>query len=205
MKFCIFTQPWANLLEHPCTYSLLGQHFSAVKGPARNLCNIATSTLCLVRPTRGLTHFTALSGHAGATALPLWPLLWGQHVHLARKEGGKPPSGIVHAEETCRGTSKGADTPSSIIPPPSYLQGRAKKNPAKFSDKCSVMAVGLCIGCLKLVGRRTAENFNMQEIFFIHPVQSDALSCLGDCVDMHAVCKVCLVSNMFFTTTLKLS
>ena len=43
--------------------------------------------------------------------------------------------------------------------------GSSKKNPAKFSDTCSVRAEGLCIGCLKLVGSRKAAISNMQELF----------------------------------------
>ena len=41
----------------------------------------------------------------------------------------------------------------------------SKKNPAKFSDTCSVRADGLCIGCPKLVGSKKAANSNMQEFF----------------------------------------
>ena len=48
-----------------------------------------------------------------------------------------------------------------------YVQGRAKKNLAKFSDTCSVRADGLCIGSPRLVGVRKAGNSNMQEFFCI--------------------------------------
>ena len=40
-----------------------------------------------------------------------------------------------------------------------------KKTLAKFSDTCSVMADGLCIGSPRLVGGRKAGNSNMQEFF----------------------------------------
>ena len=45
------------------------------------------------------------------------------------------------------------------------VQGRAKKNLAKFSDTCFVRADGLCIGSLRLVGGRKAGNSSMQEFF----------------------------------------
>ena len=45
-----------------------------------------------------------------------------------------------------------------------------QKNLAKFSDTCSVMAVGLRIGSPRLVGRRKAGNSNRQELFLRHPV-----------------------------------
>ena len=38
------------------------------------------------------------------------------------------------------------------------VQGRAKKNPAKFGDTCSVRADGLCIGCLGQWAERGREN-----------------------------------------------
>ena len=41
----------------------------------------------------------------------------------------------------------------------------SKKNPAKFSDTCSVRADRLCIGSPRLVGGRKAVNSNMQEFF----------------------------------------
>ena len=45
------------------------------------------------------------------------------------------------------------------------VQGRAKKNLAKFSATYSVRADGLCIGSPRLVGGRKAGNSNMQEFF----------------------------------------
>ena len=45
------------------------------------------------------------------------------------------------------------------------LTGSSKKNPAKFSDTCSVRADGLCIGCLGQWAERGRENSNMQEFF----------------------------------------
>ena len=41
----------------------------------------------------------------------------------------------------------------------------SKINTAKFGEGSSVMAVWLCIGCPRLVGRRKAGNSNMQELF----------------------------------------
>ena len=51
-----------------------------------------------------------------------------------------------------------------------YVQGRAKKNLAKFSDTCSVRADGLCIGSPRLVGGRKAGNSNKPD-FLHHSVQ----------------------------------
>ena len=45
------------------------------------------------------------------------------------------------------------------------IQGRAKKNPAKFGDTCSIRADELCIGCLGQWVERGRENLNMQELF----------------------------------------
>ena len=47
----------------------------------------------------------------------------------------------------------------------STYTGSRKKNPAKFSDTCSVRADGLCNGCPQLVGSSKAGNSNMQELF----------------------------------------
>ena len=46
-----------------------------------------------------------------------------------------------------------------------FVQGRAKKNLAKFNDTFSVRADGPCIGCPKLVGGRKAGNSNMLDFF----------------------------------------
>ena len=43
--------------------------------------------------------------------------------------------------------------------------GRSGKTLAKFGEGSSVMADGLCIGYPRLVGRRKAENSNMQQLF----------------------------------------
>ena len=45
-----------------------------------------------------------------------------------------------------------------------HVQGLAK-NLAKFSDRCSVKADGLCIGSPRLVGGRKVENSNKQDFF----------------------------------------
>ena len=45
------------------------------------------------------------------------------------------------------------------------IQGRAKKNLAKFSNTCYVRADGLCISSPRLVGGRKAGNSNIQEFF----------------------------------------
>ena len=49
--------------------------------------------------------------------------------------------------------------------PGSLTTGSSKKNPAKFSDTCSVRADGLCIDCLGQWAERVRENSNMQEFF----------------------------------------
>ena len=50
------------------------------------------------------------------------------------------------------------------------IQGRAKKNPAKFGYTCSLRADGLCFGCLGQWAGRERENSNMQEFFLHDPV-----------------------------------
>ena len=45
--------------------------------------------------------------------------------------------------------------------------GVEQKNPAKFSDTCSVRADGQCISCLGLWADRGRENWNMQDFFFM--------------------------------------
>ena len=44
-----------------------------------------------------------------------------------------------------------------------HLQHGAKKIPAKFGEGSSVMAVGLCMGCPRSVGRMKGGDLNMLE------------------------------------------
>ena len=60
----------------------------------------------------------------------------------------------------CSRFNKLIHLPAAPISKTNYFAstGSSKKNPAKFSDTCSVRADGLCIGCQRLVGRRKAGN-----------------------------------------------
>ena len=52
---------------------------------------------------------------------------------------------------------------------------RSEKDPVKFGEGGSVMAVWLCIGCPMLVGRRKAAISTMQE-FFAQPCTTENTS-----------------------------
>ena len=73
---------------------------------------------------------------------------------------------------------------------PLHMYRVEQKNPAKFSDTCSVRADGLCIGCLCQWAERGREYSNMQEFFCTTLYMADWFSLLSFSIHLSSAWRV---------------
>ena len=78
---------------------------------------------------------------------------------LNERSTGKISRSVTHA------SLNSIQSKDACLGPAVFTCALQRGVPAKFGEGSSVMAVGLCIGCPMLVGRRKAGNSNMQEFF----------------------------------------